>query len=350
MTFLKNTWYCAGWASELNDEPKAITILNEHLVLFRDTNGRAVALEDRCPHRFAPLSRGKIQGDTIACGYHGLVFSAAGKCVHNPQGEIPNGCEIKSYVSAESQGAIWVWMGDVEKANTDTIMDMGEVHGDEGWKTLEGYLRVESHYEMVVDNLLDLGHVPYLHSFLAAGGERPANYEEKRKLEVHSDHVWARFWKYHCPVSPIYKLLWDEAPDIGTLRGHMRWQAPGVLYFDAGFSNTDGDEKDGICFPQTHLITPETETSCHYFWAVARNKKTDDEKLDQTLSEQVSKAFKYEDEPMVNACFSRMEGADLLELKPTYLAGDVAGMRARRKLREMIRKEQDDFQTTKKPA
>ena len=78
MTYLRNTWYLAAWDRELPPrELLARTLLDERVVLFRDASGTARALQDRCPHRFAPLSRGRVCDGQIECGYHGLRFGGA---------------------------------------------------------------------------------------------------------------------------------------------------------------------------------------------------------------------------------------------------------------------------------
>ena len=91
MNFLRNCWYVAAWAGELdNDKLVARRILNEPVLLFRSANGYVSAFEDRCPHRLAPLSAGQRIGDTIRCGYHGMVFGPDGVCTHIPgQAKIP---------------------------------------------------------------------------------------------------------------------------------------------------------------------------------------------------------------------------------------------------------------------
>ena len=80
-TYLRNTWYVAALSPEIGREPKAIRILGEAVVLYRTQAGAAVALEDACPHRKLPLSMGRIKGDAIECGYHGLTFDCAGQCI-----------------------------------------------------------------------------------------------------------------------------------------------------------------------------------------------------------------------------------------------------------------------------
>ena len=95
-TYLRNSWYQAAWASELSDGPLARTLLDEPIVFFRTGAGIA-ALQDRCPHRFAPLSAGRFQGGTVRCGYHGLTFDGSGRCVHNPYGPITEPMKVRSY-------------------------------------------------------------------------------------------------------------------------------------------------------------------------------------------------------------------------------------------------------------
>src|SRR4051812_26504091 len=121
--FLRNAWYMAGWAGELGREPLARRLVGEAIVLYRKENGDPVALQDRCPHRFAPLSRGKLHQDTIECGYHGLRFDAAGQCVLNPHGNchIPQGAKVRSYPLVEKNTLAWIWMGTPELADPSLI-------------------------------------------------------------------------------------------------------------------------------------------------------------------------------------------------------------------------------------
>ncbi len=121
--FLKNAWYAAAWDHEVTtDKPLARTILNEPLVLFRDTSGRIAALEDRCCHRHLPLSKGKVMGDILQCGYHGLKFDTSGACVGVPgQTRVPPGSRIRSWPVLERFQFIWVWMGDADKADESLL-------------------------------------------------------------------------------------------------------------------------------------------------------------------------------------------------------------------------------------
>jgi vanillate O-demethylase monooxygenase subunit len=76
--FLKNVWYQAGWSRELDDAGQiARTIIGQPVLVFRNADGTPAAVVDRCPHRLAPLSAGRIADGVVTCGYHGLGFPAA---------------------------------------------------------------------------------------------------------------------------------------------------------------------------------------------------------------------------------------------------------------------------------
>jgi vanillate O-demethylase monooxygenase subunit len=86
--YLRNSWYVTAWDYEISREPLARTILGEPVVLWRTDDGAAIAFEDRCCHRHAPLSAGKVHGDRLQCGYHGLTFDHTGLCVQVPSQEM----------------------------------------------------------------------------------------------------------------------------------------------------------------------------------------------------------------------------------------------------------------------
>ena len=87
-SYVRNAWYVAAWSDDIADgQVVARTIMGERVALYRKANGDVAAIEDRCAHRFAPLSMGKVvSGDRIQCPYHGLEFDGTGACVYNPHG------------------------------------------------------------------------------------------------------------------------------------------------------------------------------------------------------------------------------------------------------------------------
>jgi phenylpropionate dioxygenase-like ring-hydroxylating dioxygenase large terminal subunit len=83
--YLRNCWYVAAWDHEVRRlSGLRRIVLGEPLLLYRKADGKPVALEDRCCHRQAPLSNGRIRGDLVECGYHGLVYDPSGRCVEIP--------------------------------------------------------------------------------------------------------------------------------------------------------------------------------------------------------------------------------------------------------------------------
>lgn len=124
--FIRNTWYVIAWDQEvLGDTVLERTVLGTSLVVFRDGEGRPVVLDNRCPHRHAPLSLGRRVGDALQCMYHGLRFSTAdGRCIEVPgQDRIPPGLVARRYPAVQQHAWIWVWMGEAGRADPSLIPD-----------------------------------------------------------------------------------------------------------------------------------------------------------------------------------------------------------------------------------
>jgi phenylpropionate dioxygenase-like ring-hydroxylating dioxygenase large terminal subunit len=172
--FLKNTWYVAAWTHEVTSEGVlARTITRVPLILWRDAAGRAVALEDRCCHRGAPLSKGRREGERIRCMYHGLLFDPSGRCVEIPsQNFIPPAAKVRAFPVIERHKWIWVWMGEPERADESLIPDTHYLD-DPAWRGIPGYLHYDANYLLITDNLLDFSHLSYVHETTLGGS---ANY------------------------------------------------------------------------------------------------------------------------------------------------------------------------------
>jgi phenylpropionate dioxygenase-like ring-hydroxylating dioxygenase large terminal subunit len=173
--FLRNSWYVAGWNHELIDGKKlARTILERPIVLYRGESGKIVALDDRCCHRAAPLSMGRIEGDDIRCMYHGMKFDPAGKCIQIPgQDMIPPKLGVRSYPVVERYDLIWIWTGDAEKADPDLIVDYPPL-ADPKWRGLPGYMHYRANWLLIVDNLSDFAHLAFVHTHTLGGSEEYA--------------------------------------------------------------------------------------------------------------------------------------------------------------------------------
>jgi phenylpropionate dioxygenase-like ring-hydroxylating dioxygenase large terminal subunit len=341
MAFLKNSWYCAGWSSDLAEQPRGLKIIGEEVVLYRKKGqGEAVALSGICPHRFARLARGKVVGDHIECPYHGLQFNGDGQCAHNPHSSaIPRSARVKSYPLVERNGACWIWMGDPSLANADAIPAFDFVSDRKKWAGLTGYLRMESNYQLVLDNLLDLTHAAFIH--VGTVGVKAEDWIGDSKMEhdfsvkdgvIHSDYIFR-----NSPPTPLFALF--SGMKVGDIYSPMALYPASTLILDLKMVEPGQALADGAQMPSAHFIVPETETSCHYFYAISRNLKLEDDKITADMGELVRRAFVEEDAPIISEVQSVMGDAEFFSLRPVLLKGDIAAVQARRVLTQLIQKE-----------
>jgi len=333
MTFLRNAWYAAGWASDLGDEPVARTILEEPVVLFRTAeDGKVHALRDACPHRFAPLSMGKLMPDRIKCPYHGLEFAGSGKCVHNPHGKgaIPGSLSVPAFPVAERYGMLWVWMGAADKADESALPDIPRLEDDD-FSWIHGVLEVDGNYQLVLDNLLDLTHVEFLHPMLASEGN---SQRTTFRFEQEGDVVRAYYDVVDEPITGLFQILWESDAQTAGLHAYMHWHAPANLYLDTGMFSDEAD--GGPKIPTVHFLAPESEGRTRYYWAAGRNRQHGNEQVSGMLHFATQNAFENEDEPMIRAVRSRMQSNNLFAHKPALLPMDEAAVRARRVIDKRI--------------
>jgi phenylpropionate dioxygenase-like ring-hydroxylating dioxygenase large terminal subunit len=272
--FLKNFWYVAAWSDELGKSPLGVVMLKQPVVLFRQTDGTPVALEDRCIHRRAPLSIGSVVGDNIECAYHGLIYDACGQCVKVPgQPEIPRNARVRSYPTVERHGCLWVWMGEPARADASAIPDFRWLD-QPGWLVTKRHVNVKCEYRLIIDNLLDLSHLAYVHS--STVGQPEVADAADVSTERRGDAVRVARWTLDVPPPKTYR-------EFGRYAGNIdRWQ---ISEFSppSSFVIDNGSAAAGTGAPQggpgaqrwgfivCHGITPETETTTNYFWGLAHS-------------------------------------------------------------------------------
>jgi len=334
MTYLTDAWYAAAWAEEVGGAPLARTILGQPVVFWRTGDGAPVALEDRCCHRALPLSMGRVIGDDIRCGYHGLRYDATGACVDVPgQSTIPPGARVASYPVVERHRMVWIWMGAAERAEADAIPDLFW-HDDPAWVTTAEHIEVGCDYRLLIDIQLDATHASYVHvSTLASEAIQDTPPEVIRDGEV----LHVRRWMLDVEAPPI----WVSAG--GFTANVDRWilasyTPPSLCAFDigaavAGTGAPDGDRSRGITHRTTHFMTPANAHSTHYFWLFARNYGLDDAALSERVHAAITETF-HEDVEIVEALersiASDRDGSEI------DLNADRPTVQARRLLRRLI--------------
>ena len=164
MTFVRNLWYVAAWSHEVPpDQPRGVRVTGEPIALYRRRDGTVVALEDRCPHRHAPLSLGRIEGDDLRCMYHGLRFRCDGVCVEVPGStRVPPRLAARSFPVVERSSWIWVWPGDPAKADPALVPEAFGLDNPE-WVMRASAMDYEADYQLLNDNLCDLSHLDFVH-------------------------------------------------------------------------------------------------------------------------------------------------------------------------------------------
>jgi phenylpropionate dioxygenase-like ring-hydroxylating dioxygenase large terminal subunit len=339
MSFLKNTWYVAANADELAKGMVSRKICNENIVMFRTSSGAIAALQDRCPHRFVPLSMGKRVGDTVRCAYHGLRFDAAGSCVEAPNDEPSQKARIciKSYAAVERYAVIWLWMGEAELANPDQIPNFSFLSDKEKFGCCQGYSYIKANYQLIADNLLDLSHVHYLHPHIHEGSDFSNFTNEVRR---DGDTVWSMLWRHHYYLDERKQKTYGFTSDDVEGQGHSRWNAPGVLLVETALWEHGKGIAQGIETPSAHLLTPETEFTSHYFWGSGRTFDIHNDAIGAGTATMMKTVFETQDGPMVEAQqLSMGTTTNFLEHRPIILRADAAGVMARRVMTRKIKDE-----------
>lgn len=272
---LRNHWYVAAWSDEVGTDLFSRVLLGDPVVLYRKEDGDVVALENRCPHRNLPLSEGRRSGDRIECGYHGLVFDETGACTHLPGADAtPDWACVRRYPTLERQGWVLVWMGDPDMADAAVAPDFAVRRDDADWLTVSGYTYAQCGYRLVLDNLLDLSHLAYVHS--STTGNRALAEEAQIAAEVSGERVRVTRWMEGVEAA---KAFTDYAGYGGLID---RWQGsefmpPSYIHVNSGSDVAgQGVAPEGRMADQGrwgfivyHGLTPETARTTHQFWSVS---------------------------------------------------------------------------------
>jgi phenylpropionate dioxygenase-like ring-hydroxylating dioxygenase large terminal subunit len=333
--FLKNSWYIAAESREVSRQPFGRVLLGEPVMLYRREDGAAVALEDRCCHRRAPLHLGKIIGDTVQCGYHGFTFGASGACVQIPgQDRVPPSVGVRAHPVCERHRYIWIWMGEKEKADPALIPDF-HYTDDPNWAAVGACLHVDANYLLLVENLIDLSHVAFVHSSTIGSAE-----DTKAELKFERGDGFVRVTReapgISCPPSMRslgFAPVVDQKKIITFTPSSNIWiDIPTRDAVPVAGRNEPMQRRVMIL----NAITPETERSCHYFWVNARDFDQDNAERSEFFLKNVTFAFN-EDKDILEA---QQRNIELDEDAPTLnVHADWGGVQARRLMDQLIKEE-----------
>lgn len=331
--WIRNCWYVVAWDHEVPpaDAPTLFrrVVLGEPLLVYRSQQGDVVALEDRCCHRHAPLSAGRREGDSIRCGYHGLLFDREGVCVEVPGADrVPAKACVRRYPAVLHNKWVMVWMGDPDAADPALLPDNFSCdHPD--WRYQPGYLHYDTPWALIADNLLDFSHLSYVHEATLGGSERIAHVRPAVERIERGVRVSRRV--PGVPPPAYYRPLWDYSGPIDRWLDYT-FTLPATLLMHSGARPAGAPEDEGgagIRFHSCQALTPETATSTHYFFQESHPSDRGDAGTTQSIFDGLMAAFA-EDRDMISAQWRNLGLGS--ELPMLSLAMDAALTQFRRVL------------------
>jgi phenylpropionate dioxygenase-like ring-hydroxylating dioxygenase large terminal subunit len=268
--FLQNCWYVAAWDHEVPASgPIGRQVVGEPLVLFRNRSNEIRVLADRCPHRHAPLSLGRLEDGKLRCMYHGLLFDEYGACLSVPGSTvIPPNSKVRTYPSVVRDNWVWVWPGDPELADPSLIP---KAFGLENPKLVmkADQIDYKANYMLLNDNLCDLSHVDFVHETtlgLASGGGWS---DEVPKVTLRDRALQFERWFVGKPASPTNPKLVDTWSTY-------TYSVPGIFVMEnrsfphgtaRQLSHMQPTGEGDTYRVEQQAVTPVSETATRYFFA-----------------------------------------------------------------------------------
>lgn len=332
----RNMWWVAAMVDEVTDKPTSKWLLELPIVLYRLKDGTPVALDDRCPHRWAPLSDGRVVDDQIVCPYHGMAFGRDGNCSHVPtQDTIPATAKVRSYPLVESGAFIWIWMGDEgEIENNPPPVDMSYTTNP-GWSVVTGYYEVATNWVMIRENVLDLTHIAHLHSKTF----KQDDWNNVPEVTMEGDVVIYRQDFDLAPLSPLFchaMGLSETKPIKRSQEGRMESLAVSFSDWNVHDPEPDAGARSDFLMRGCHIVTPAQRGATHYYWAAAFDIADVAPDICEKTKGSVTAAFD-EDKGLLERMQS-MISADArgLDYPEVTLAADSAGVRVRQVLQRKL--------------
>jgi phenylpropionate dioxygenase-like ring-hydroxylating dioxygenase large terminal subunit len=329
---VRECWYMAAWSHEVGEKPLGRRILDIPVALFRNEAGIAAVL-DRCPHRFARLSKGRVIDDKIECPYHGLRFDGEGKCREVPisTGKFVPTISVTTFPVREIDGFVWIWMGDVDQADSVPPPDLGFLRPSEHVELLRMYMRQESNFFLGIDNLMDPSHTAFAH---------------RQTLSQGTDFFYNLFARarYACirmeggRINSQWSFVDEAGEHDPDEKFEAIWIPPNIILQRSRSSYLGLKPNHDSYSNYLHVLTPETDHSAHYFAVDAYDRRERSEEAlrqqEQFLKEMV---FTAEDDPILADIDRAMDGADLFAMKPVILPADAAAVMVRKEYKKLLR-------------
>lgn len=330
----RNMWWCAANVDEVTEEPLARWLLEKPVVMYRLKDGTPVALDNRCPHRWAPLSEGRVIDDQLVCPYHGMEFGADGVCTHVPtQKTIPPSARVQSYPMKEAGRFVWIWMGDPDKIDHDPV-DMG-YQTDPDWSVITAYMEVDANWVLIRENVLDLTHIAFLHAKTFKQGD----WENPAEVSMDGETIVYRQDFDPSPLSPLFCAGFGF-PDGKVVKREQEGRMPSLAVSFSDWNVHDIDaaagERVDYLVRGAHIVTPGKRGETHYFFAAAFDVPGVTEDVLERTKTNILDAFN-EDKDLLEKITDLVSNDPRgLEFPEINLGADGAGVRVRQILKRKL--------------
>lgn len=338
-SWITNAWYVIGWDHEIDRAPLARTICGVPMMAYRKLDRSVVAMRNACPHRMLPLSMGIREGDSIRCKYHGLKLGPDGVAEEMPlkSDRVNTRICAETFAVAERHRFVWVWVGDKALADPDLIPDLWPCSAP-GWTFDGGYYHVAADYRLMIDNLMDLTHETHVHSGSIG---QPELLEAPIEAHVEDTRAYVSRWMPGVDAPPFWRGALKKDGPVD------RWQIcefipPAAVMIDVGVAPvgtgaTLAEHDQGVRGMVVDFMTPESETTMHYFWGMARSFDIEDMGFTARFKHQQGGVFA-EDKEILEAQQRSILANPGMRLNAYNI--DQGGVRARQIIDRLIRAQQ----------
>lgn len=313
-------WYIVAASRDLKSHPTSVSLNGLPLVTFRDSKGQSVALLDRCAHRNAPLSAGRIVEGRIQCHYHGWQFDGTGACKVVPglctEADHPSR-RVPSFGCRDAQGWVWVYSEpDVDPGSEPYEIPCAD---QAGYLTIREHLTMPGPLDAVAENALDVPHTAFVHAGLFRKNK------DRKPIEVViralDRGVEAQFIGEERPKGLVGRIL---APQGGEVFHWDRFLLPSIAQVEYRLG-----ERSHII--TTAALTPRTRSVTDLFATVAVKVPVPNSVL-RTLFKPVAMHILKQDMEILRRQTEQVERFGGEEFVSTEI--DVLGLRIKKLLRE----------------
>lgn len=326
-----NCWWVAATSEEVGRQPLGRWLLDRPVVLYRTEAGTVAALDDRCLHRWAPLSKGFLEGDLLVCGYHGARYAADGRCIRYPtQSVVPATACVKAYAVIERGPFVWIWVGDSAKASQAALPPDFAWSKNPAWSVVRGGYSLEANYMLLQENVLDLTHFNYLHrNSFGIANRNPPEYSVEGNEVISRQVVNCSAYSASERAAARLDALTIRTEETG------RFVTPALHSLQSvAFRHPNPQLPEREVTHINHCVTPESPSRTHYWWFMGFNAMPAEAVAG--LSQFVANGFA-EDKMMLES-IQRIVDRDARhrDFPEFSFVGDAGGAQARRALQRIL--------------